>query len=131
MKNALLIGFILIFTMSCKKNNIVTQRLQGTWIESVHKADTIEFSSESELFILNRGKEMMNGYMLPKPLSGPYYYKIEKGSISLIWGLSSSSGSAMYYFEFDEKNERIKIGNFFMDIPDKKYEILVFIKLNE
>jgi hypothetical protein len=128
MKNALLVGFILIFTMSCEKENFVPQRLQGTWIESVHKTDTIEFSSESELFILNRGKEMMNGYMLPKPLSGLYSYKIEKNSISLMWGLSSSFGSTRYYFEFDEKNERIKIGNFFMDTPDRNHEILVFYK---
>jgi hypothetical protein len=131
MKNALLVGFILIFILSCKKENIVTQRLQGTWIESVHKTDTIVFSSESKSFRLNRGKEMMNGYILPKPLSGPYYYELDKNSISLIWGLSSSFGSTRYYFEFDEKNERIKIGNFFMDIPDRKYEILVFIKVNE
>ena len=128
MKNYLLIGFLLIFAISCKKDDTETRQVQGTWIESVYKTDTIEFSSGSELLFLKRGKEMRDGCLLPKPRSGPYMYEIDKDSISLVWGFSSCLNSTQYYFDLDEKNNLIKIGNFFVDSLDRKNETLVFVR---
>lgn len=128
MKNILLIGLLLIITASCEKDNIETPPLQGTWMEVIHKSDTLVFENEYSGFTLNRGTEIRNGLLLPKFLSGPYSYEIEEDSISLRWGLSSYNGGIKYYFHMD--SEQIMIGDFFVDSLNNKNEILTFEKIN-
>ena len=128
--NSLFFLLVLFVAAGCNKDeNETPQHLRGTWIETVHKTDTLEFS-ESDLFILNRGMEMQGEYLLPKPHSGPYFYEIERDSILLIWGLSSSSYGISYYFEYDEQNEMIRIGNFFVDSLSRNNETLDFLRVN-
>jgi hypothetical protein len=129
MKKLLFIVFVLVTLTSCDKNDIENSTLNGVWIETIHKTDTLVFDNQYTGFILNRGTEIRNGYLLPKYLSGPYMYEIENDSISLRWGASSSSYANKYYFKLDSKNKEIKIGNFFdnsIDIP----VILTFTKVH-
>ena len=130
MKNIFLIGLLLILTISCKKDRIETPPISGIWIETIHKSDTLVFENEYPSFTLNRGTEIRDGYLLPKYSSGPYSYEIVQDSISLRWGLSSYSGSFKYYFNLDEKNEHIKIGNFFIDSLYHDNVTLTFSRLN-
>ena len=115
MKNSFLPGLLFFLFVGCEKNNTEKIPVAGTWIEAIHKTDTIVFDDQYPSFKLNRGTEIRNGYLLPKYLSGPYFYEIEKDSIYLRWLLSSSSYGKNYYFNLDSKNGQIKIGNFFVD----------------
>ena len=116
--------------ISCKKDSIEIQPINGVWIETIHKSDTLVFENESRSFTLNRGTEIRDGHLLPKYSSGLYSYEIVQDSISLRWELSSYSGSFKYYFDMDEKNEQIKIGNFFVDSLFSKNVILTFSRIN-
>lgn len=129
MRTVFLIGFILIALMSCEKDLIETQQLKGSWIESEFKSDTIVFGNMPEMFTLNRKKEMRGSSLVPGYRSGPYSYQIETDSINILWGLSSTIVTSKYYFEFDNKNDRLRIGNFFIDSLSNN-KILVFVKVD-
>ena len=129
MKKLLFIVFVLVTSISCDKNNIENSTLNGVWIETIHKTDTLVFDNQYTGFILNRGTEISNGYLLPKSLSGPYLYDIKNDSISLRWGASSSSYANKYYFKLDSKNKEIKIENFFVDSINTNV-ILTFTKVH-
>ena len=129
MKKLLFIVFVLVTSTSCDKNDIENSTLNGVWIETIHKTDTLVFDNQHTGFILNRGTEIRNGYLLPKYLSGPYMYEIENDSISLRWGASSSSYANKYCFKLDSKNKEIKIGNFFVDSINTGV-ILTFTKVH-
>ncbi len=124
MKNLLFIGLLLILTMSCEKDSIDTQamQIQGIWVELIHKSDTLAFESGYSGFTLTRGTELR--------ATGPYSYEIGQDSIFLKWLLSSYSGNGFnYYFDLDETNEQINIGNFFVDSLNRN-ETLIFSKIN-
>ena len=106
---------VLIVSTSCERENIEKSQIDGVWIETTHKMDTIVFENSYSGMTLKRGTEITNGYLLPKYLSGPYSYEIKNDSISLHWMASSSSYSINHYFDLDPKNNEIKIGNFFID----------------
>ena len=129
MKKLLFIVFVLVTSTSCDKNDVENSTLNGVWIETIHKTDTLVFDNQYTGFILNRGTEIRNGYLLPKYLSGPYMYEIENDSISLRWGASSSSYANKYYFKLDSKNKEIKIENFFVDSINTGV-ILTFTKVH-
>lgn len=122
MKNFFLIGLLTIMTISCEKdsNEPNPEIINGIWVETVHKSDTLVFDNESNYFTLNRGPVMT--------ATGIYGYEIEQDSISLRWALSSYSGSYKYYFDFEE--DKIRIGNFYMSSSENKNEILTFVKTN-
>lgn len=129
MKKLIFIVFILVTLISCDKNDIENSTLNGVWIETIHKADTLVFDNQHTGFILNRGTEIRNGYLLPKYLSGSYMYEIENDSISLRWSASSSSYANKYYFKSDLNNKQIKIGNFYVDSINTG-AILTFTKVH-
>ena len=128
MKNSLFIGLLFFLLLSCEKNTIENAPIDGIWVETTLKMDTLVFDNQLPLFELNRGNELRNGYILPKLLSGPYSYEIVKDSISLNWIFSSSSYRNNYYFfKLDTERDLIKIGNFFVDSLNKNV-ILTFSK---
>lgn len=128
MKNSLLIGLLFILLVSCKKDPVETASIDGTWVETTQRMDTLVFDHQHPFFDLNRGKELRDGHLLPKYLSGPYLYEIGKDNIYLRWGLSSSSSGTNYYFNADSKNGQMSIGNFFVDSISKN-EVLTFSRI--
>lgn len=126
MKNLLLIGLLMIIALSCEKDKIETPMINGIWVETIYKSDTLVFDRESEIFNLNRGGENLS----LKAHSRPYAYDLGKDSISISWLFSSAPfGIFKYYFDLDEEKEQMKIGNFFVDSLDNKTE-LIFSKIN-
>ena len=109
--------FLLVLTfLCCSKDDtksLTSTNLKGKWIETGTRLDTLSFESLDNLDImnLNRGKELRNGNLLPKPKSGPYTYKLLEGKISLNWVLSSNSSFNDYYFKVIDN--RLNIGNFY------------------
>ena len=101
---------VVLSCIGCKKEDIHSNELTGTWIEATDKADTLVFFG-TESFMLNRGKEMSNGHILPKYGSGIYEYKLQNDSISLYNSISSCYCFNNYYFEI--KNGTLKIGDFY------------------
>ena len=53
MKKLLFIVFVLVTSISCDKNNIENSTLNGVWIETIHKTDTLVFENQYTGFILN------------------------------------------------------------------------------
>lgn len=125
MKNSLFIGLLFFLLVSCEKNSVEKAQIEGIWVETTQKMDTLVFDHHHPSFFLNRGSELRNGYLLPKFLSGSYSYELGKDSISLRWGLSSSMSGNNYYFNLDSKNGQISIENFFVDSLSKNM-ILTF-----
>ena len=117
MKNLLFIGllFVLLTSISCTNDTVDKLLIDGVWVETIHKTDTLVFNNQYSGFVLNRGTEISNSYLLPKSHSGVYFYAIDNNNISLRWGASSSSIAQKYYFTLDSKNKEIKVGNFFVD----------------
>ena len=113
-------GLLFFLLVGCEKNTIEKAPINGIWVETTQKMDTLVFDNQLPLFELNRGIELRNGYLLPKLSSGFYSYEIGKDSISLNWILSSSSYRNNYYFfKLDTESDLIKIGNFFVDSINK------------
>lgn len=120
---------ILLIFLGCSKNdnNLVdSSALKGQWIETESRLDTLSFESSEnfEIMNLNRGKEMKDGYLLPKSGSGPYYYNLSEEKISLKWMLSSDGSSNDYYFKVN--GDKFNIGNFYDSLNG---ETLTFEKL--
>jgi hypothetical protein len=108
---------ILAGQASCQKNALKTSPLNGTWIESTTKNDTIVFAAEYDgqypVFELKRGFRITEeGYNLPDYFSGPYSYNLSGDSISLYWFLSSGSFH-LFFFEKMAGENKFLIGNFF------------------
>jgi hypothetical protein len=117
MKNSigyLILVFIVVSFISCEKHDDKIIGLKGTWIGTYDNNDTIIFKSSSTTgsFILNRGYETRNGYVLPKLGSGPYSYKISKDSINVLWLSSSIGYGTNVYFKLRESEKRFQIGIF-------------------
>lgn len=126
----ILIAVIALISFGCEETEFNIDSLNGSWIESSSRADTLVFdSNEFEGWLyLNRVKELRNGYMLPKIGSGSYDYEISNDSIVLQYHLSSCMCPKSYTFEILSGEDKLKIGNFYDDdIP--LGEMLTFEKL--
>jgi hypothetical protein len=123
-----------IFSVSLPKTGIKQSPVNGKWVETVMKTDTMVFATEYNglfpVFTLNRGFIVTDSLSLPKYFSGPYWYIIGDNSISTNWFLSSNSAFNRYYFKIMPGGDKFKIGNFFTD-PSQPLErdTLTFIKL--
>lgn len=108
--------------------NEIPSELKGEWIESDARMDTLTFQNLDGLPLmnLNRGKELINGNLLPKIYSGPYDYIITAEKIALRSMLSSNSTFTDYYFLVDDST--LSIGNFF---DFKGDTIVTFEKLEQ
>jgi hypothetical protein len=106
-------------------------RFLGSWVETTEESDTIVFDIDSyeRLFYLERGRELRNGYLLPKAGAGIYYYKLSMDSISVMWGLSSSTDMTNWYIQLSNDKKTFKIGKFYHEEPETEEEYLVFRKI--
>lgn len=110
-----LIILVLAF-LGCSKDgskDLSSADLKGKWIETETRLDTLVFETWETLEIikLNRGKEIWNGNLLPKPGSGTYNYNLAEDKISLNWMLSSDFKFEDYYFQ--SIGNELNIGNFY------------------
>ncbi len=115
MKHFIIVVIICALT-GCSQDNFdnpTPQDLQGTWIEVKSKTDTLTFNSVDglNLMTLTRGKEIINGHLLPKKGSGPYEYKLKEEFISLYWMLSSNNTFNDYRLVF--KGNKLTVDNFY------------------
>jgi hypothetical protein len=114
--------FILTACQKQERDNSI-HGLEGTWIETTTRTDTIVFTTNSTtgLLTLNRG--------LQKTGSGPYTYEISKDSIELKWLLSNSvySDRYNYFFKLNEISGTFNIQAF--TTFDTNKAILTFQKL--
>lgn len=126
MKYLLIITLILSGCSKSDKDFADSSDLKGLWIETESRLDTLSFESWDKLEImnLNRGKEMKNGFLVPKLGSGSYIYQLSEEKISLNWMLSSDSNPDNYYFKINDDN--LNIGNFYGSING---ETLTFERL--
>lgn len=115
MKNSLLIGMLFFLLWGCEKDTADKVIVDGTWVETTQKMDTLLFLDNNQKFTLNRGTEIRGGQLLPKYLSGPYSYTLQEDSIALVWQASSCLCKVNYYFKIDTNKDQIQIGNFFID----------------
>ncbi len=124
-----LIPILMLTLLSCSKDetNIATASdLKGKWVEIEMRMDTLSFESldNFERMNLNRGKEIIEGYLLPKYASGPYEYEITERTITLNWMLSSNVSFDDYYFKVI--GNKLNIGNFY---DSEIGEMLTFEKI--
>lgn len=128
MKYELLI--ILIALISCSDDDSVTQvPLEGKWAEIINKMDTMTFGLLSlggrASMTLSRGKEMRDGFLVPKPGSNWYEYELLADTIALRSYVSSNSAFNKYYFKLT--GDKIVTENFY-EINTKR-KIRIFKKL--
>ena len=122
--------FLTLFIFSgCENNKVNTSGLKGTWVEIDTKTDTIIFKTndQSGTFLLYRGFEIKNGYVLPKIGSGPYSYNIIDDKIKIVDLFSSIAEGNYFYFSFDQGHELFQIGMFSFFETNKA--ILTFKKI--
>jgi hypothetical protein len=116
----------------CQKSEIKKSPIIGIWIEKINKSDSLiflpEYDGQNPIFQLKRGFDQNDRTRLPKPLSGPYWYKLDTNRISISWFLSSDARYHSYYFWLSSDKTRIRIGNFFGDNKSQK-DTLTFIKV--
>ncbi|RZK43202.1 MAG: hypothetical protein EOO90_04365 [Pedobacter sp.] len=115
MKRTIAASFFLLICLSvisCKKKEDNLASLDNTkWIESKERKDTISFTNG--MLKLDRGKQMTNGYLLPKFGAGIYTYTWLGDSLNLHYSLSSFSGTKSYLFKVDGNS--LQLGNFYQE----------------
>ena len=125
-------SFVDTYKMSLPVVGLKESPLEGVWVESVWKKDTMEFVSEYDgqfpVFTLKRESQIIDGLNLPGYFSGPYHYKLLENSISTQWFLSSNSSYFRYYFNMAKGGNEFKIGNFFAD-SNETNDTLTFMKI--
>lgn len=110
--------FIVLLLFSCSKENdeLNSKNLNGVWVHTDTKTDTIDFNimmfTSKKTFELRRGKEIRNGHELPKIGSSIYIYEIKGDSIYLQDIVSSYGGSLPYYFKMDPDRKSFRIASF-------------------
>ena len=97
-KNSWLLIGIAVFTMACQKNDEEIPGLEGNWIEASLRQDTIQFDPGSASFNLRRGKEFLNGFLLPKSGAGLYNYYVAGDNLYIRWTASSNSNFQTFSF---------------------------------
>ncbi|MFW5821395.1 MAG: hypothetical protein ACOCWA_08900 [Bacteroidota bacterium] len=110
----------------CEKEDSIKPELQGKWIESSLRKDTIIFNSPDFDFGENWFDLKREGMIS----SGPYEYRIHGDSISIHWMLSSCMCWPAYYFKALKGRDEFRIGKFY-DSEELDSEILVFEKLKQ
>lgn len=112
----LILMMMIFFPFSCNKTEdaLNNEFLRGVWVHTETKTDTIDFNIDfsDKTFKLNRGKEVRNGYVLPKIGSDFYTYEVKGDSIYLQAMLSSCFCRYPFYFKLNPDKRSFQIGNF-------------------
>ncbi|WP_298649746.1 hypothetical protein [uncultured Proteiniphilum sp.] len=107
---------IVLLQFSCNKENDELKSLNGVWVHTDTKTDTIDFNTKmftsKRTFELKRGKEIRDDHELPKMGSGFYLYEIKGDSIYLRDIISSYGGALSYYFKMDPDRRSFEIASF-------------------
>jgi hypothetical protein len=114
MKYGLLVTLAVLISCTSETFDEDQIELEGKWISVSTKTDTLTFErfGDGNWMILGRGKQMNNGFLLPKSGSGPYDYELLGGDkISLRWTLSSNAAFNEFYFK--QAGNKITIEKFF------------------
>jgi hypothetical protein len=114
-----------------QKSELKKSPIIGTWIKRTNHSDSLIFLPEygsNPIFRLQRGFDPNDRTKLPKAFSGPYWYKLERNSISISGFLSSDSRFHSYYFWQSKDKIKLRIGNFFKDKKSQQ-DTLTFIKV--
>ena len=109
-----LVIILLLIVLSCTNDSVTTMTdLEGKWVDINTKTDTLTFGlfGDKESMILGRGKEIRNGFLLPKYGSGSYDYELLTDTISLRWVASSNLNFKKYYFK--QSGGKLTIEKFF------------------
>jgi len=117
---------IILLGTSCQEDEAGVRSLDGTWIESADRLDTLIFKENEDFFILNRGKEERNGHLLPKYGSGVYLYELRQDTISIRNMVSSYSGFYNVFVKVGE--DQLTIGDFYQK-DTLNPQLLMFEKL--
>lgn len=130
MKKFTLLFILSLIFYSCEKHDVTVSGLKGTWVEVDTKTDTIIFNrnTTSGLFILSKGHEIRNGYVLPKIGSGIFMFELNKDSIAITDGLSCTYSKRNYFFKLNESLKTFNIQIFTAGFETNK-AILTFKKL--
>ena len=129
MKKLLLL--ISLFYFSCddeNNSNPVSATLDGKWINVQAPTDTLIFDSAlgDNYFVLARGKEVRDGFLLPKPGAGIYEFKLKSNLISVYNTISSCYCFHDYYFQ--KKASMLVIGNFYDPASQNQHETFKRLK---
>lgn len=135
MKKILFVIFISLFPIFSFSQQISFKisPVTGTWVESVHKTDTLIFNARYEGdtpgFLLQRAQRMMpNGHSVPGWNAGYYHYVLDKNLIKINWLLSSDSRFKPVFFMWDPGKTTLKIGDFFSG-SQASADTLTFIRI--
>ena len=106
---------MMLLLLSCDKEGD-EMNLSGVWVHTETKTDTIDFNttmfSSRKTFELRRGKEIRNGYELPREGSGFYTYEIKGDTIYLRDMISSIGGALPFYFKMNPDKKSFDIESF-------------------
>ncbi|MEK6480035.1 hypothetical protein WJR50_21005 [Catalinimonas sp. 4WD22] len=117
---------IIMLGSSCQEDENDVIMLDGSWVESVDKADTLVFRRGESFFLLNRGKEERNGHLLPKYGAGMYEYSIDDDTISVRNLVSSFLGFYNTFINIEQ--DRLIIGDFYQKDTTSQ-QSLIFEKI--
>jgi hypothetical protein len=114
-KTSLLFIIISALAMACQKNDEEIPGLEGNWIETSLRQDTIQFEPGSASFVLRRGREFISGFLIPKSGAGLYNYYIAGDNLYIRWTASSNSNFQTFSFSKSSNGSSFEVGNFFFD----------------
>lgn len=125
MRIATIVVLLLLFGCTYDVETMPAE-LDGAWVEISAKTDTLVFNIEGTNWMeLKRGKEIRDGFLLPKAGAGIFEYRLGTEKISLYNLVSSCYCFADYYFK--REGSTIYIENFYD--PNAKEAIQTFKRL--
>jgi hypothetical protein len=125
----ILILFVSLIFAGCEKTWDDFPGLSGVWVESTYRQDTIIFNSHgSNTFVLSRGMEERDGYLLPKAGSGIFSYELKPDSIKIVNMIMSCLCYETVYFNLSPPGNIFVIGNFYDTAYSSSYRN-TFIKV--
>jgi len=106
---------LVLIMIGCEKSSESKSEINGHWIELINHQDTISFLSwdSEDVFKVQRGYEMVNGYMLPKYGAGIYSFKLTADSIMINNMMWNCMCFPSHYFKMNTTGDTFQIGNFY------------------
>lgn len=119
-KMSLILFAIALLSVACSKveSDLQSNLLDGVWVNSVTKTDTLDFSvkpsftNSPNVFQLKRGTREIEGNSIPKVGSGYYEYIIAGDKILLKGLVIDIHSGNEYAFNQSEDSKSLQIGSF-------------------